>query len=192
LGWVTIRQMFRSATERFFANIGSTLAGMIYLGVTLNLVMRLLMLDDATNPGRGASFTLLFLAAVKAGDIGAFFGGRAFGRNKMAPRISPGKTWEGFAFSFVGSAIGVYGIRALITAPVFGMPDPFTAWWHPALWAVVLAPLGVLGDLAESCMKRDASAKDSGTSLPGFGGVLDVLDAVLIAAPVAYLLAIAL
>ncbi len=91
-----------------------------------------------------------------------------------------------------GSLAGVYGFQAPLSSPLVGLTDPFDAVWKPALWAVVLAPLGVLGDLAESCMKRDAAVKDSGSALPGFGGFLDVLDAILIAAPVAYTLALVL
>jgi phosphatidate cytidylyltransferase len=190
--WSAVRQMFRHATERFFANVGSTLMGMIYIGVSLNLVLRMAMMGSEADEHRGIVLFILFLAAVKCGDIGAYFGGRAFGRHKMAPRISPGKTWEGFAFSFAGALAGVYALRVLLTLPSCGLVDPFDAAWKPALWAVVLAPLGVLGDLAESSMKRDASVKDSGRVIPGFGGFLDVLDAVLIAAPVAYILALAL
>lgn len=192
LAWTALQQMFSQATERFFVNVGGTLLGMIYLGVPLNLVLRLLMLDTPENGSRGVFLTLLFIVAVKSGDIAAYFGGRALGRRKLAPRISPGKTWEGFACSFLGAVIGVYVFRALLMSSLFGLADPFDAPWKPALWAVVLAPLGVVGDLVESCMKRDASVKDSGSLLPGFGGVLDVLDAILIAAPVAYALALIL
>ena len=67
---------------------------------------------------------------------------------------------------------------------------PFNGWWQPAMWGLVLGPLGVVGDLAESCMKREVAVKDSGTSMPGFGGILDILDALILAAPVAYVLAL--
>lgn len=192
LTWSAMQQMFRHGTERFFANVGGTVLGMIYLGVSLNLALRLALIETPADPSRGVCLTLLFIAAVKGGDIAAYFGGRALGRHKLAPRVSPGKTWEGFFCSFIGAIVGVFALRALLMSPLFGLTDPFDATWKPVLWAVVLAPLGVVGDLVESCMKRDASVKDSGTVLPGFGGVLDVLDAILIAAPAAYVLALVL
>jgi CDP-diglyceride synthetase len=188
--WTVLAQMFRYATETFFANVGSTLFGMIYLGVSLNLLERLALTDTADNPYRGTQLVLLFLVATKFGDIGAYFGGRAFGRHKMAPRISPGKTWEGFAFSFVGSIGGTWLFTAILAATC--AHQPFASWWQPAAWALALGPLGVAGDLAESCMKRDAAVKDSGAVVPGFGGFLDILDAIILAAPAAYLLALVL
>jgi phosphatidate cytidylyltransferase len=187
LVWVVLAQMLRRATERFFANVGATMLGMLYLGVAINLLERLALVDDERNFNRGTQLVLLFLAATKLGDVAAYFGGRAFGRHKMAPRISPGKTWEGFAFSFLGSLGGVYLFDWLLA--ISCPHTPFDAWWKPAVWALLLGPLGVAGDLAESCMKRDAAVKDSGTALPGFGGFLDILDALILAAPVAYLLA---
>ena len=188
--WTVLAQMFRYATENFFANVGSTLFGMIYLGISLHLLQQLALIGSAENVYRGTQLVLLFLATVKMGDIGAYFGGRAFGRHKMAPRISPGKTWEGFAFSFVGAIGGAYLFTWALTAAC--AHPPFDAWWQPLVWALVLGPLGVAGDLAESAMKRDASVKDSSNVVPGFGGFLDILDAVILAAPIAYLLALVL
>ena len=188
--WTVLAQMFRYATEGFFANVGATLLGMIYLGVSLNLLQHLALIEAPGNPGRGTQLLLLFLGTTKLGDVAAYFGGRAFGRHKMSPRISPGKTWEGFAFSFVGAVGGAYLFSWLATL-ICAQP-PFDAWWKPLIWGLVLGPLGVAGDLAESAMKRDAAVKDSGAAVPGFGGVLDILDAVILAAPVAYLLALVL
>jgi phosphatidate cytidylyltransferase len=108
----------------------------------------------------------------------------------MSPRISPGKTWEGFACSFVG-AVGASYLFTWALGAWTGV-GPFAGWWQPAVWGLVLGPLGVAGDLAESAMKRDASVKDSGSLMPGFGGWLDVLDALILAAPVAWLLAVLL
>ncbi len=198
LAWTLIAQMARHATTRFFANVGATVLGMVYLGVIFGLIQRLALLaggaeyygDGAAFRGRGTELLLLFLAATKLGDVAAYFGGRALGRHKMAPAISPGKTWEGFACSFVGSIGGSY-----LFAWIFSLAyahGPFNGWWQPLVWGLVLGPLGVAGDLAESCMKRDAAMKDSGTAIPGFGGFLDIFDALVVAAPVAYLLALVL
>jgi phosphatidate cytidylyltransferase len=189
LVWSTLSQMSRFGTERFFANIGGSLFGMVYLGVSLNLLERLALISDPASPARGLVLVGAFLAAVKCGDIAAYFGGRAFGRRKLCPTISPGKSWEGFLFSFLGSVAGTYGVAAL--AQAFGT-HPFSGWWQPAVWGLVLGPLGAAGDLVESCMKRDAAMKDSGRGAPGFGGYLDLLDAVILAAPVAFLLAMIL
>ncbi len=188
--WTTLSQMAsRQPTERFFANVGGSLFGMIYLGVCLNLLERLAIQGDEGNAARGMQLLACFLAAVKCGDIAAFFGGKAFGRHKMCPAISPGKTWEGFACSFAGSVGGTFAVCALFAT--FGQ-QPFDAWWQPVVWGVILGPLGAAGDLAESCMKREAAMKDSGRGAPGFGGYLDLLDAIILAAPVAYLLSLAL
>ena len=188
--WTVLAQMFRYATESFFANVGSTLFGMIYLGISLHLLQQLALIESADSAYRGTQLVLLFLATVKMGDIGAYFGGRTFGKHKMSPRISPGKTWEGFAFSFVGAIGGAYLFTWGLTATC--AHAPFDGWWQPLVWALVLGPLGVAGDLAESAMKRDAAVKDSSNVVPGFGGFLDILDAVILAAPIAYLLALVL
>jgi phosphatidate cytidylyltransferase len=188
--WTVMAQMFRYATENFFANVGSTLFGMIYLGISMHMLQRLALSDSPENVYRGTQLALLFLATTKLGDVAAYFGGRAFGRHKMSPRISPGKTWEGFAFSFVGAIGGAYAFTWMLALTCDH--QPFDAWWKPLVWALVLGPLGVAGDLAESAMKRDAAVKDSGTAVPGFGGFLDILDALILSAPIAYLLALVL
>lgn len=190
LMWTVLAQMFRYATENFFANVGSTLLGMIYLGISMHLLQRLALIEGADHAYLGTQLVLVFLGTTKLGDVAAYFGGRAFGKHKMSPRISPGKTWEGFAFSFVGAIGGAY-LFSWVLSLTFVHP-PFDAWWKPLVWALVLGPLGVAGDLAESAMKRDAAVKDSGTAVPGFGGFLDILDAVILAAPVAYVMALVL
>jgi CDP-diglyceride synthetase len=196
--WTVLHQMGSLGTRDFFANVGATVLGIIYLGLPLNLLLRLACLS--ADPGyfptevdpalRGSQLLLVFVAAVKMGDISAYFGGRALGRHKMCPGISPGKTWEGFACSFFGSIGGTYLFCWLIERAA-GV-GPFNGWWQPAVWGLVLGPLGAMGDLVESCMKRAAAVKDSGGSMPGFGGVLDLFDALVLAVPVAYLLALAM
>jgi phosphatidate cytidylyltransferase len=123
------------------------------------------------------------MALVWIADIAAYFTGRRFGRRKLAPQISPGKTWEG-AYGGVAAVV----VYALVLLPVaaragFGAPlDPASA----ALWiafSVALAALSIVGDLHESLLKRRAGVKDSGTLLPGHGGVLDRIDALLAAMP---------
>lgn len=192
--WTVLMQMRRRAFERFFTNVGLTVFGMIYMGITVQLMLSLAMIHGTadyygeTYLNRGNQLLLLHVTSCKLGDVTAYFGGRAFGRHQMTPRISPGKTWEGFAFSFVGAIGGAYLLTWAFTATC--AHGPFNGWWQPLVWGLIIGPLGVVGDLAESCMKRQAEVKDSGSSLPGFGGWLDVFDALVLAAPAAYLLAL--
>lgn len=132
--------------------------------------------------GQGPWQLLSLMAIVWIADTAAYFSGRAFGRHKLAPSISPGKTWEGVA----GGAIGVAVYLAVLqgTGAADGGPLAGAAGW--AL-AVTLTALSVLGDLFESLVKRQAGAKDSGTLLPGHGGVLDRIDGLTSTLPVAAL-----
>ncbi len=119
-----------------------------------------------------------FMVVVWANDVFAYLVGVAFGRHKMAPRISPHKSWEGFAGGIVG---------ATVTAAVVGHFGVGGQVWLWALFGVVVALAAVGGDLAESRFKRSAGVKDSGRLLPGHGGLLDRFDATLGAVPVAFL-----
>lgn len=133
---------------------------------------------------RDADTSAVMLALVvfvpKGNDIGAFFTGTFLGRHKMTPLLSPKKTWEGFAGGMLAGAGVAVGLSAL--ADVFAH-GPVEA----VAFGLALGLAGVLGDLAESLIKRDGLMKDASKTIPGFGGVLDVIDSVLFAAPVAYL-----
>ncbi len=198
LVWATLEQLGRRGIDGCFAHLGASVLGVLYLGLPLNLLLRLVdqrvaasYYGETGEPIlRGGALLLVFLAAVKLGDVTAFFGGKVFGRHKLCPSISPGKTWEGFACSFIG-AIGGSCLFAWLAGQWLGH-GPFNSWWQPIIWGLVLGPLGVLGDLVESAMKRAAGRKDSGSSLPGFGGVLDLFDALVLAAPMAVVLSLLL
>lgn len=124
---------------------------------------------------------LFFAVALNwAGDSAAYYTGRAFGRHHMAPVVSPKKSWEGAAGSVLGSV--VFGLIYM------GYFQPDVAWWKIAFIAVVANVAGQFGDLAESALKRGAGMKDSGTLLPGHGGMLDRVDSSLFALPVVYAL----
>ena len=125
---------------------------------------------------------LAMMAVVWISDTAAYFSGRRFGRHKLAPGISPGKTWEGVWGAFAGVAC-YFGILALLAPSVLG---PF-GYAGGLLLVLALAMLGIIGDLFESWMKRVAGVKDSGTLLPGHGGVLDRIDALTASLPLAAL-----
>jgi len=147
----------------------------------------------------GAIWTIYTLLAVWAGDIFAYFIGKSLGRHRMSPHISPKKTWEGAAASIVASVIvGTLWIQhapgissALLRAGLIERPDGMWGLEQPPLWPIILLSAVVniaaqLGDLVESLIKRGAGVKDSGTILPGHGGMLDRIDAMLFAVPVVW------
>ncbi len=121
---------------------------------------------------------LMFISVVKSSDIGAYTIGRLFGRHKLAPKISPGKTWEGMAGAVLVSSI---------VAVIFAINCGIMAWQLAMIFGFCFAFIGQFGDLAESMIKRDAEQKDSANNVPGFGGILDIIDSPLVAAPFAYL-----
>ncbi len=151
------------------------------------VVFPLATLPHIAQQENGRAQLLLLLLVVWAGDITALFVGRAFGKRKLWPRISPNKTWEGTVGSLVGSVL-VAWLTVTLGARIaehFGGADPFVRpLWYWLLLAVVLNVAAQFGDLLESSLKRGAGVKDSGTLLPGHGGVLDRIDALLLAAPV--------
>jgi phosphatidate cytidylyltransferase len=142
----------------------------------------------------GLSFLLSVLLLVWMADVAAYFGGRAFGRRKLAPSVSPAKSWEGA----ISGLLGVCLLAAVWTwADAMGLGDQgslYTRLWQLGPWLAILALLfltamSVAGDLLESLVKRSAGVKDSSQLLPGHGGVLDRVDALLPVLPLAMLLA---
>lgn len=125
--------------------------------------------------------------ATKMGDVGAYTLGRLFGRRKMAPRLSPGKTWAGFAGALIGAALGTLLWLQWCT-PLFDPQRSPPAWHWSVLYGMIIGLVGLVGDLCESMIKRDMGQKDAAPLMPGFGGLLDLLDSILFAGPVAYVL----
>ncbi len=153
--------------------------GSLYAGWTLSRFCLIrYSLGDA-----GLGLALLFMVLVWMNDMGAFFTGRAFGRRKLAPGLSPRKTVEGSIGGFVWTIAGSVVFKALGDASGLWYT---LDWLHVCTFALTVAACGQLGDLAESAMKRDAGVKDAGWIFPGHGGILDRFDSFLFASPVAY------
>jgi phosphatidate cytidylyltransferase len=153
-----------------------------YLGLLPSFLIQLRWLRELEGSVPGERSTVALLLAIfvpKCCDIGAYFTGRLLGRHRMAPTLSPKKTWEGAGGGVVTSAVAAIGINRL--APVVR-----GGWTSAAALGAVLGIAGIFGDLAESLIKRDCRQKDASHAVPGFGGVLDVVDSILFAAPVAY------
>jgi phosphatidate cytidylyltransferase len=171
-------------------NLGLSAFGLVYVGGLMGLIVQLRLVDNdpVSGGGRVGMLALISLiATVKMSDIGQFAVGRLIGRHKLSPLVSPGKTWEGalggLVFGTVTAwAVFHWGTRAVLGSRAFETPLSATI-----AFGVTVTGFGILGDLAESMIKRDAGVKDSSNWLPGFGGVLDVLDSLLGAAPAAYL-----
>jgi phosphatidate cytidylyltransferase len=162
---------FRSPNERVLPDTAYGVFGLLYCGLTLATLPLVWV-----KPG-GPWTVVLLCCVVWTGDIAALYVGRPFGRTKLAPRLSPNKSWEGSAASLGGSV--------LVTAALVSLARPQFAG-SLASWlglAVVLNIFAQVGDLVESAIKRGAGVKDSGTMLPGHGGILDRIDALLLAAP---------
>lgn len=160
------------------ARLAFTVAGAVYLGWVFGYLSDLAWAGSLYMSGRvPESFPTWLLVAVVAtwaSDVAAYLVGSAIGRRKLAPRISPGKTWEGTVAGFVGAAIVVLGMAALV-----GIPASSTIFL-----ALTIGPAALGGDLFESFLKRRVGAKDSGTLFPGHGGALDRIDSLVTVAPV--------
>ena len=176
--------VFLAGVRRFEApdqraqRLAPAIFAVVYVGFLLSFAIQLRM-----KFGLGALACLLVV--VKMGDIGAYTLGRLIGRHKMAPKISPGKTLEGAAGALLFAAAGSWACFTLM-ATYGGLPLAAAGIksWLPL--GLLLGLAGIFGDLAESLLKRDAGVKDSSRWLPGFGGVLDIIDSVLLAAPLAW------
>lgn len=178
-----------SATTR----LALAIFGIAYAGGLMGFVAQLRLLAGGRwgEDGRWGMLALLSLiVVVKTNDIGAYFTGRLMGRTKLAPVLSPGKTWEGAAGGFALSTLATMAtLGPLAHAMGCDSHRSVAAWLGGCLvYALVVGAAGVAGDLAVSLLKRDAQLKNSSTWMPGFGGVLDLLDSILFAAPVAFLL----
>ncbi len=158
------------------AAAGAVVFAMVYLGLMFGFLL-------ALRRSHSAWIIVGVIAVTKSCDTGAFFTGRAFGRHKMIPWLSPGKTWEGLAGGVVTAVL--VGMALAVASRLLDEADHVPILLG-AVCGVVFSVVGQLGDLTVSLFKRGAGLKDSSSILPGLGGVLDVLDSPLLVAPVAY------
>ncbi len=174
-----IRQFVSRATTTGIVAISTTLFGLMYVPWLLNFIQKI----NFFTPGvEGHYYLLYFVLVTKFSDCGAYAVGSLIGRHKMIPRISPGKTWEGFAGAVVVSTAASVLFAQWAGAHLAGM-----TLGHAVLLGVILSIGAVVGDLIESLFKREAGLKDSGRLFPGIGGILDLLDSLLFNAPLMYL-----
>jgi phosphatidate cytidylyltransferase len=193
LGLLVYCTFFKPVQETI-ADASASIFCLLYTGLTL------IALPALREQANGSSLLAFLLFVVWAGDTAAYYAGRAWGRHKMAPSLSPGKTWEGAIASVAGSVV----IAAVLVSLASVMQEPsnsaIISWlervfpsavlsypdeiWYWVGLAAVINVAGQVGDLAESALKRSAGVKDSGNLLPGHGGVLDRIDALLLAGPV--------
>ncbi len=169
-------------------HVAATMFTILYLGLLSAFLVQIRLVG-------GIGYLIAFLLTVKMGDTGAYVIGRLFGRTKLAPNLSPGKTIEGAIGALIFSCLGSWAIFCQILPAcsstfgshgVQGLEHGVPFDW--LIFGFLIGFIGMIGDLAESMLKREAQQKDSSTWLPGFGGVLDILDSILLAAPAAYAL----
>ncbi len=176
---VLITQTFRFQKDfsKMLTGIGVTILGVLYVAFLGGFLIST-RVGFENIPGLSTDLLLFFFVVIFGSDAGAYFTGRAFGKHKLAPIISPGKTVEGL----IGGLVSAAGFAALCTLVFF----PELPYKFSIPLAIVMAAVGVLGDLAESAMKRGSKTKDAASILPGHGGLLDRLDSLLFNAPILY------
>ncbi|OWY71357.1 hypothetical protein B7486_12255 [cyanobacterium TDX16] len=173
----------RRKTDRAIGDMAVSIWPVLYLGLLSQFIVSI-RLDGSPH---GIAIVLFFIATVKICDIGAYFTGRAIGRHKLIIWLSPKKTWEGLCGGVVASMVLAVGVVKWIEGgQAVAFPPDFLTVGRAAIFGFLMAVIGQTGDLLESMIKRDAQAKDSAQAIPAFGGVLDILDSVLLTAPVAW------
>jgi phosphatidate cytidylyltransferase len=178
------RQMFASIRDREpLQTMAYTLFGLLWIPWLFSFITKILYLAPRAADGTatGQYYVLFLVAVTKFSDMGAYVFGSLFGRHPFVPHISPKKTWEGFAGALFASLIAAFGLHWLIPQRLsaFGTVDL-------VVLGLLLGFAAVIGDLAESIVKRSTQIKDSGDVLPGIGGTLDLIDSLLFTAPLLY------
>lgn len=173
-----VRQFVSKTNANGISAISTTLFGLMYVPWLLNFFQKIYFFPGVD----GKYFLLYFVLLTKFSDMGAYAVGSLIGKHKMIPRISPGKTWEGFFGAILVSTGASVAFVYFFGTHMFGMN-----YFHAIVLGIILSIAAVIGDLIESLFKREAGAKDSGHLFPGIGGILDLLDSLLFNAPIMYL-----
>jgi phosphatidate cytidylyltransferase len=174
-----VRQFVSKTNTAGLIAISTTLFGLMYVPYLLNFIQKINFFPGLH--GNGAYYILYFILVTKFSDLGAYVTGSLIGKHKMIPRISPGKTWEGFGGAIVISTAASVAFAHFAGDKLIGMNT-----MHAIILGIVLSLSAVVGDLIESLFKREAGVKDSGRFFPGIGGILDLIDSILFNAPIMY------
>lgn len=182
---VLLVELFRNHGSAIL-NVSTTVFSVLYVALPMTslLMLRRMPMELHQSDMTGTQLIFVVLGGIWACDTLAYYGGRLFGRHKFFERVSPKKTWEGAVTGFFGALLGVWLIRWISETSgytfILTLPQTFVI-------GVFAGTLGQIGDLAESLLKRDAQVKDSGTLIPGHGGILDRFDSLLFVAPATYI-----
>jgi phosphatidate cytidylyltransferase len=181
-----VRLLGERTPETRVESLASTLFGLVYIAVMLQYLVAIItpVPNDTVSPTGRLLLCLWIVAVAKFCDTGALLTGMAIGRHKMSPQISPKKTWEGA----IGGVLISMGVGALVAWLARSHFPPHMTPLMAALFAAPIAVLGIVADLVESVLKRRANIKDSGRTIPGIGGMFDLSDSLILAAPVGYFL----
>ncbi len=179
-----VAQLTRRTNDNSLTNVAATVFGLVYCAILpgLSVHLRHLQLGGSGWPMHGIEFAIVCIFVSKVSDVGALLTGSRWGKHKLIPRLSPGKTWEG---AFGGLVFSIVLLQFMVlTNPRMALASLSTPTL--LLLAFLLAVGGMAGDLVESAFKRNSHRKDAGTGVPGFGGVLDLTDSLMVATPVMY------
>lgn len=177
LGFLTIFSLGLGTLrmERHFLEVaGKCLIGTLYVTLPLALIMEIWRIGIASDTDNGQHYLIFLVLVTQASDIGAYFTGRAIGKHKLAPRLSPGKSVEGFIGGIVFTLL-----VAVLFKLLWNNMNAIFGWWEIVFLSLVFSTVGPLGDLTESWFKRNTQIKDSGRTFTGHGGMLDIIDSLL-------------
>jgi phosphatidate cytidylyltransferase len=181
---VFARQMFQKTRDPSpVETMAYTLFGLIYVVWLFNFMTKIVFVTPRTieNVATGQFYVLYLVVVTKFSDMGAYLTGSLIGKHPLVPHISPKKTWEGFFGALAFSTLGSYGLLYLLSSHL-----PLINFFHAGVLGLMLGFAAIIGDLAESIIKRSTDVKDSGRMLPGIGGALDLIDSLLFTAPLLY------
>src|SRR5437763_1444695 len=181
---VITRQMFaRLREDEPLQAMAYTLFGLLYVLWLFNFMTKILYVVPRSDTGAimGQFYCLYLIVITKFSDMGAYLTGSMIGKHPLIPHISPKKTWEGFFGALGFSLLGSYGLKSLMPADLAALN-----WTHATVLGLLLGFAAIIGDLAESIIKRSTGVKDSGRMLPGIGGALDLIDSLLFTAPLLF------